>query len=343
MNSVMSLADFFNESGTGPALPHAEARRRLVAWRSRPVLRKTHGDGPVGSTAGNSIKTGTYSPGDSRALWYAVLLFLYPAEEGLSVSVSEALTSLSRAVVLDLLRGEGVGADAAGPYLAAFGAWARGERTALVREVAGAVFNLGEIRKTLEDESHPSSLAEWAPFHTRLRDHMLGSMQRAGMGGEVVDEAARVRAARDGAVAQTLRAAYWDGLEADLEAGRFAGLLAQLDETRAQLARIVRQTAELATVDGLLAEMREGIRESAESVPADVRERREAIPFADLAGAVLALLRRHDCPAMDPVYDAIRTRWEGEAGGGGQPDARQALETLVPLVEGLAGRVAGRT
>ena len=271
MEGSPGISEFFTDALL-PAYAHAEARRRMMARRHVPLP--------------------PHPPAHARKLWYALLLFMYPEEEG----ASDEVWVHSRSVVLGLLRRD-LGEEAARSYLVSFDLWAGGERAAWVREVAGTLYNLEQIGLAVQGSGE--SWAEWEPLHTTLRGDILAAMQRVNLADDVLRAVGEVGAARDRGVADHLRRAYWDSLALDLDGGRPERVMAQIHEVRMQLRAIVPPARHAAEIDSWL-----DLELIAQSLHMRSPDEGDAGWLRDMEEGALRVLREYDSDHLRPQYDS---------------------------------------
>jgi len=307
------ISSFFTDSLL-PALSHDEARRRLIARRHVPLP--------------------PHPAADSRRLWYALLLFLYREEEG----ASDEVWVQARHVVLGLLRGTDLPGPVAGPYLAAFEVWAAGERRAWVHEVAGTLYNLEQIGRSVHAAQHPVTAAEWEPMHTVLRQDILDKMGRAGgdLRAEVLSAVEDIRRAHHGGVLDMLRQAYWEAMEQDVAAGRHESLWAQIHEVRLQLRAIVPPDLHASLLDPWLD--LEYIAQRLQAADADTSSSSSSSSswLVELEASAVRVLREYDSAAMGPRYDEALEALEDAADI--RPGAVPVLRNISVLVHSLYQR-----
>ena len=210
----------------------------LTSFLSNPDI-KTLEDGKQALISLRNIPIPGYSMGQSRALWYTLLLYKFKKEQ----NVPESLWILSREFILTTLRNKQVQEEVASRYMQQFTEWKEQDYKSFVHEVSGFYYQLIELHEAITRVQDPETIAVWRPSYTALIQKVHDAARTLGFSQQMEERVAELRKEKEVIVYDTMHKAYWDMFEEEISKKMYSIFICQLSECRQTLLDILPSSA----------------------------------------------------------------------------------------------------
>lgn len=172
---------------------------------------------------------------NSRCLWMSLILYKFKSE----MEVSDELWTLSRQMIISVLKSDENVKEIMNEYLRCFTEWQNEDLNNILLQFASNYYNILQIKKSIENTKNEESIKHWIPHYQNIIDKIRNYCIHFNILDKLDSMMITFEEKKYNIVKEIMNRAYWNKIEEDIEKGDNEIVFNNLTELKIMLFEIL--------------------------------------------------------------------------------------------------------